>query len=78
MLKMRTYHSCHLLNLMVMSAILLNVMLTSAQEPQEAIIGLISVYQAAGKDVEKEFDVYDEMLTQAEIQGNLNQVNSKF
>ena len=34
--------------------------------------------QLGGEDSTKEFDVYDEMLTQAEIQGNLNLVNSKY
>jgi len=32
--------------------------------------------EGQGEEGRKEFDVYDEMLTQAELQGNLNLVNS--
>lgn len=34
--------------------------------------------QIATEDSERERDVYEELLTQAEIQGNINKVNSRF
>lgn len=35
-------------------------------------------FQIASENSERERDVYEELLTQAEIQGNINKVNSKF
>lgn len=39
---------------------------------------LVTLFTSQTENSERERDVYEELLTQAEIQGNINKVNSKY
>lgn len=45
-------------------------------ETHSNVIPLLTPFQT--ENSERERDVYEELLTQAEIQGNVNKVNSKY